>query len=92
MAYDVEASEVDSESRLGQTFPHLDDRGSDRRNGVASTADLGDALAQLADLPLSEERLSALEDGLATMIGEHAELRALPLDLTPHLVFDPRWD
>ncbi len=83
---------LDLESRLGHSHTHLHDRGSDKRNRAASTAELVDALAQLADLPLSEERLSALEDGLATMIGEHAELRALPLELTPHLVFDPRWD
>jgi hypothetical protein len=50
------------------------------------------ALAPLADLPLTSERQSALEERLAAVIGEHDQLRGLPLELTPHLVFDPRWD
>jgi hypothetical protein len=79
-----------SESSHKQNDPGRAANGPGARR--AATAVLMGALAPLADLPLSEERLSALEDRFDTMLGEHADLRALPLELSPHLVFDPRWD
>ena len=50
------------------------------------------ALARFAALDLSEERAQGLLPALASVQREHAALRALPLDLESHLVFDPRWD
>ena len=50
------------------------------------------ALAQLASLPLSEDRARALAEPLRTAEREHTALRGLPLGLEPHMIFDPRWD
>jgi hypothetical protein len=50
------------------------------------------ALAQLALLPLSEDRVLALAESLGAAEREHTALRGLPLGLEPHMVFDPRWD
>jgi hypothetical protein len=49
-------------------------------------------LARFARLPLSDERCAALEAELATAVDEHDALRALPLELEPTVIFDPRWD
>lgn len=50
------------------------------------------AVAELADLPLSAERVAELAPIHAAIGADHALLRFLPADLEPHMVFDPRWD
>jgi hypothetical protein len=54
-------------------------------------ADLLQAVARFAGLPLTDERVAALADGFAALAADQAELRAVP-PAEPHAVFDPRWD
>jgi hypothetical protein len=54
--------------------------------------ELVEALARFASLTLADERMESLAGLLGTVSGEQAALRALPLDLEPHVAFDPRWD
>jgi len=56
------------------------------------TEELLHALAALADLPLSAERIGELAPAFEGIRADHARIRTLPGELEPHMVFDPRWD
>jgi hypothetical protein len=60
--------------------------------GQVGEHELVAALARFASLKLAGDRVEVLAGLLGTVGDEQAALRGLPLELEPHVVFDPRWD